>query len=115
MGLEYPFSAFWRALQTTFGWVLLITATMAAGTWLGAWIGLGERPPLGALLGEFGGLFLAWLLFPRILVGFAVTALALYLPLKAERLWLYVSAPVVNLLVWTALMTSVFRATAAWG
>jgi hypothetical protein len=99
---------FWQALRTTVGWITLIFATASLGNWLGIWIGMGETPELLVMLYGLGAWCLGWLLFPRILIAFAVTVLALYLPLKAERVWLYLAAPLVNLLVWTAVTASVF-------
>ena len=110
-----PLSVFWQSLKTTVGWVILIFGTASAGNWLGIWIGTGVRPELVLMLYGLSAWCLAWLLFPGILIAFAVTMLAVYVPLKAERVWLYVAAPVVNLVVWTAVTACLSQAFRGWG
>ena len=109
-----PLSTFCRALQTTVGWSIVVVGTMCAGYWLGMWIGLERLPNPAAAVFAIAWASVAWLLFPGVLVGVAVMALAWYLPLKIESLWLYVSAAVVNLLTWIVIAAFVFREVRDW-
>jgi hypothetical protein len=106
MRSEHPLSEFGEALRTTVGWVALIAGTMVAGIWLGMWIAAGKLPGPVEALSAFGFSFVAWLVFPPITVALLVTLLAIYVPLKAESVWMYVTAPIVNLLVWTYVTAS---------
>lgn len=98
-----PLSEFGEALRTTVGWVALIAGTMVAGTWLGMWIAAGELPGLVDALSAVGASFVACLFLPRIWFALLVALLAIYVPLKAESVWLYITAPIVNRCVFTAL------------
>ncbi len=83
-----PLSEFGAALRTTAGWVALIVGTMLAGIWLGMWIAAGKLPGPVEVLSAFGLSFVAPLLLPRIWLGLLVALLAIYVPLKAESVWL---------------------------
>ncbi len=105
---DYVVDALREPIQSLVGWTVVILVTVVAGLWVGIWIGTGELPSLKIAFQALIFAPVAWLLFPRILVAFGITALAWYLPLRLESSWLGAAAALVNLIACLLVTASVF-------
>ena len=107
-----PLNAILGAITSVTGWVLVISTTVVIGFCCGYWIGHREVMGPTATLQAFAWVPLVWLGQPLILVPYAVTALALYLPIRFESRWLYIGAVIVTLLAWLVIVAIIVEATA---
>jgi len=99
-GIGYPLSAVREAAATVVGWTIVIAVTVAAGFFVGYWLGHGEIRPLRTTFEAMVWLPVVWVGRPAVLVAYCVAALAWYVPIRYESEWLRLAAVLLNLLTW---------------
>jgi hypothetical protein len=109
MHQDDPVSVFHAALRSVVGWTLVIFATMLCGLWLGTPLARGKFESLDLVFGMLILSTFAWLVFPEVVIGFAVSGMAWYLPLRFESTPLRIGAGFASFVAWFALGTWVFR------
>ena len=97
------------AFVSVVGWAIFIAAMVVVSFWVGYSISHREITGFGQTMGAFAWVPMVWFAFPTMLIAFATTVLAFYLPLRFQSLWLYVAAPLVNLLTWITIVGSIVR------
>ena len=102
--LDAAVSAVGQAAETLVGWSVAILVTLLLGVWTG--LTLAEAEPASPLLvlGVVVAAPFAWLVLPQMLIVFAVTAAAFYLPLKIESGWLMIVAAAANFAAWAGVV-----------
>jgi hypothetical protein len=95
-----PLSLFCAALRSVVGWAVVIFATTLSGLWLGMSIGHRELVSPGLVFLALLISPLSWLLFPQLLIAFAITLIAWYLPRRFESTRLRVVAATANFVAW---------------
>src|SRR5258707_122494 len=100
--------SFGRALREALAWAGVLVATVVVGFCAGYWIGHREITGMQTLT-AFVSLPLLWLAFPRLLLAFAVTGLAWYLPrhYESRRPRIRIVAAGVNLGVWLVIVLTI--------
>ncbi len=107
--IGYPLSAIGNALATVAGWTGVIIITLVIGFSLGDWIGHHEVRGLCATFEFMSWIFVLWLVFPQMFIAYAVTALAWYVPIHFESVWLRLSGAIANLSTWLIVAASIAR------
>ncbi len=101
-----------QAVSSTLGWAAVIVGTLALGFCAGYWIGHREIMAPGRTLTAFLWLPFLWLLFPQVFLGYGVTVVAWYLPMRYESGRLRIVAASANLLVWLVIIDWIVEQTA---
>lgn len=104
---EWFLKPFREAVISTFGWTGFMAGAMIVGFCAGYWIGHCEIVGPGETFAAFVLLPMIWIAFPQIIAAFVVMALAWYLPLHYDSLWLRLGAMAINAVVWLAVIASV--------
>lgn len=99
-GIAYPLSAIREASETVAGWTGVIIATSIMGFFPGYWLGHGEITEFSDTLAAMVWIPIVWLGHPQMFIAYAATALAWYVPIHFESLWLRVTAAIANVLTW---------------
>ncbi|MBN2023462.1 MAG: hypothetical protein JW809_11800 [Pirellulales bacterium] len=99
------------ALQSVVAWFLIILSAMLLGFCCGYWIGHGEFVGFEKTFRAMAWLPIVWIGQPSVLIPYAVTAVAVYLPLRIESLWLRIVAVPSTFLAWMIVVAQVVRAT----
>jgi hypothetical protein len=100
MNADNPLSILWSALCTVVGWVAVILVTALFGMWLGMCIAGRALMPPEAPFVALMMYTLGWLIFPQIGIGFVVSLVAFYLPLRIDSTRLRVGAILTNVAAW---------------
>ena len=102
-------SVFGAALRTVVGWAFVLFTTTLFGLWLGMSIAFGEMASLHVVFMTLVVSPLSWLLFPQMLIAFAVTISAWYFLLRIESTRLRIAAASANFVAWLGITAWVFR------
>ena len=110
--VDYTVAAIRDAIRTVVGWAAALLLTCVAGLWAGMSLGLGEPVSSNGLLIALMVLPVSWLVVPEhataIVVTFAVTAAAWYVPLKFDSPRLMIAAACVNFATWCGVAAWIF-------
>jgi hypothetical protein len=110
-GDSYPLDVIAKAATTVVGWVVVVTGTLIIGFCCGCWIGDGEVTGFHVMFYALAWVPLVWLWHPTIFIAYAVTALAIYLPMRFESIWLYLTALIATFVTWLTIVACIVRAT----
>jgi hypothetical protein len=103
---DYPFGVIRSAMHSVAGWAMVIGVSLVLGIWLGLMIDAADFvPPRDVLLTIFL-LPYAWIFCVPVFVGYGVTAIAWYLPLRYESGRLKLAMALVHLIAWCAITAS---------
>jgi hypothetical protein len=105
--IDYLEAAVRDAIRTVVGWTAVIVATTVLGLWIGMSISDGEFATLSDLQLAILLLPFAWLVSLKFAFAIAVTAVALYLPLKIDSRRLMIAAGSVNFATWILISISI--------
>ena len=105
--IDYLEAAVRDAIRTVVGWTAVIVATTVLGLWIGMSISDEEFATLSDLQFAIFLLSFAWLVSLKFAFAIAVTAAALYLPLKIDSRRLMIAAGSVNFATWILISMSI--------
>jgi len=112
-GDHYPFDVIAAALTSVAGWFLVILTTALAGFCCGYWSGHRQFMSLVVTLKAMSLLPVIWLVYPTMLIAYAVTAVSLYLPLRIDSVWLRIAAIVGTFIAWAVIVAAVVEAASS--
>jgi hypothetical protein len=96
-----------EAVSTMLGWTVVIVLTLIVGFCAGYWTGHHQITSIGQTVSAFVWIPILWLAFAQMFAAYAVTALAWYLPIYFERLWLKVCAVIATFSTWFLVIWSI--------
>jgi hypothetical protein len=97
------------AISTVLGWMFIVVVTIYIGVYLGCNIFHGELFGLSSATGFLVLTPLMWLVYPQVLLGFAITVMSIYMPLIYETGWSKINAAASNVAAWSIIAYTVTK------
>ena len=108
---EWIEKGFREAVGSTLVWASVIIATLIAGFCAGYWIGHQGITSADKTFNAFLWLPFLWLGLPQVILGYVVTLVAWFLPLRYDSGRLRLGAAGANLVVWLVLVVWIVERT----